>query len=94
MESHHIAASFELMLSDPHYNWAKEMATEDFIRVRQLMIDMVLATDMSFHFRELNMLKERLAKEEFNPSENEKDKLLILKYAFHLSDISNPAKSF
>ena len=62
MESHHIAASFKLMLSDTQYNWAKAMATEDFMRVRQLMIDMVLATDMSFHFRELNMLKERLAK--------------------------------
>lgn len=94
LESHHVAAAFELMLSDPQFNWAKEMATEDFTRVRQLMIDMVLTTDMSFHFRELNQLKERLAKQEFNPSESEKDKLIILKNAFHLSDISNPAKSF
>ncbi len=51
LENHHIASAFELMLSEPDNNWASEVAEDDFTRIRKLMIDFVLATDMSFHFR-------------------------------------------
>lgn len=55
------------------------------------MIDCVLATDMSFHFRELKHAKDRMAMPDY-ALENEKDKLMIIKFAFHLADISNPVK--
>lgn len=55
------------------------------------MIDCVLATDMSLHFKGINQVKDRMAQADF-ALENEKDKLLILKFGFHLADISNPAK--
>jgi hypothetical protein len=50
LENHHIASSFELMLKTGN-NWAREVAEDDFTRIRRLMIDFVLATDMSLHFR-------------------------------------------
>lgn len=55
------------------------------------MIDCVLATDMSFHMRDLNTLKTR-TNSELNLVENETDRLLVLKFSFHLADISNPIK--
>lgn len=51
LENHHIASAFELMLSEPDNNWASEVAEDDFARIRRIMIDLVLATDMSFHFK-------------------------------------------
>lgn len=91
MENHHIAAAFELMLGNPDNNWACKLESTDFLRVRQLMIDCVLATDMSFHFKELKHAKERTAMADYS-LDNEKDKVMIIKLSFHLADISNPVK--
>ena len=93
LENHHIAASFELMLGNSQNNWAYQFEQADFLRVRQLMIDCVLATDMSHHFKELNELKQRVAQEDFAPAKG-KDKLAVIKFAFHLADISNPIKAW
>jgi hypothetical protein len=58
-----------------------------------MMIDCVLATDMSHHMSAVNSIKSRLESEEYS-LQNEKDRLMILKFAFHLSDISNPVKKW
>lgn len=81
------------MLGNTANNWANKLESEDFARVRQLMIDCVLATDMSFHFKEVNRVKDRMAQTDFE-LKAEKDKLMILKLAFHLADISSPAKEW
>lgn len=81
------------MLGNPMNNWAHKLESTDFVRVRQLMIDCVLATDMSQHFKEVNHIKDRMAKADFS-LDNEKDKLMILKFTFHLADISNPVKKW
>jgi hypothetical protein len=56
------------------------------------MIDCVLATDMSFHFKEFNAIKARVVQSDYDIQTNEQDRLQILKFAFHLSDISNSVK--
>lgn len=93
LEAHHIAAAFELMLGDSKNNWAVQMPTEDFDRIRQIMIDCVLATDMTMHMKEFSNLKNRVTMPDYSLS-NEKDKLAVIKYAFHLADISNPIKQW
>jgi hypothetical protein len=57
------------------------------------MIDCVLATDMSQHFKEFNHAKSRVSMADYS-LENEKDKLMIMKLSFHLADISNAAKKW
>ncbi len=57
------------------------------------MIDCVLATDMSVHFKEFNHVKSRLTQSDYS-LENEKDKLMIIKMAFHFADISNVVKKW
>jgi hypothetical protein len=93
LESHHIAAAFEVMLGDPNNNWAVKFEQSDFIRVRQLMINCVLATDMSHHFKELNNLKTKTGQSDWSLS-NEENKQSFLKFCFHLADISNPVKKW
>jgi hypothetical protein len=53
LENHHIAASFALMNADEQNNWMHKFKTDDFKRMRKLIIDAVFATDMSKHFGEL-----------------------------------------
>ena len=57
------------------------------------MIDCVLATDMSAHFKEFNHVKNRIAQPDYS-LENEKDKLMIMKMAFHFADFSNVVKKW
>ncbi len=91
LESHHIASAFELMLGKSANNWAIKLSSEDFGRVRQMMIDCVLATDMALHFKEINRVKDRMDQPDYD-LKNEKDKHMITKLVFHLADISNPTK--
>jgi hypothetical protein len=60
-----------------------------FREFRSLVIDMVLATDMSSHFQQIKTLKSLLGHSEFNI-----DKSKGLSYILHCSDISHPAKEF
>lgn len=55
LESHHLAASFKLMTHESN-NWAINFSSADFKRVRQVIIQCVLTTDMTKHFSELGQL--------------------------------------
>lgn len=79
------------MTKDESCNWAAKMSREDFKRVRHVIIQTVMTTDMTKHFVEQGQLNARISDEAFNPAEA-KDKELLIKFMFHLSDISNPTK--
>lgn len=93
LENHHIAATFELMQSKEDFNWAIRYHPSEFKRLRKIMIQTVLATDMSKHFSDLGVLKSRMSSNEFEP-DSEKDKESLLNLMFHLADISNPIKTW
>ena len=56
------------------------------------MIGCILATDMSKHFGEQSKFKSRVTSWDYDPAGNDKD--ITMHVAFHLADISNPAKKF
>jgi hypothetical protein len=91
LENYHIATSSAIM-QDPKYNILEKYSREDYKRSRQLMIACVLGTDMSKHFSELGKLKTRTTAADFSP--HDKDKELLIVMMFHLTDISNSAKSW
>ncbi|KAF5827146.1 hypothetical protein DUNSADRAFT_1247 [Dunaliella salina] len=49
LENHHLAAAF-LLLKQPSYNFLSSMPKPSFDRLRKLVIELVLATDMKQHF--------------------------------------------
>jgi hypothetical protein len=53
---------------------------------------MVLSTDMTFHFDNLQKMKLRSNSQDFDL--NNKDKDLVMEHIIHASDISNPIRSF
>ncbi|MEW5305755.1 MAG: hypothetical protein WDW36_008274 [Sanguina aurantia] len=54
MENHHLAATFRLMRSSPDVNFTAHLPKGDAERLRKMMIDLVLATDMKQHFSIIN----------------------------------------
>ncbi|XP_033206939.1 dual specificity calcium/calmodulin-dependent 3',5'-cyclic nucleotide phosphodiesterase 1 isoform X1 [Bombus vancouverensis nearcticus] len=86
LENHHISASFRILRED-ECNILQNLSREEFREFRSLVIDMVLATDMSFHFQQLKNMKNILSLAE--PSV---DKSKAVSLVLHCCDISHPAK--
>lgn len=74
----------------PHNDTKTRPRTLPNREFRSLVIDMVLATDMSSHFQQIKAMKNIL-----NHSDNfNADKSKILSLVIHISDISHPAKEW
>ena len=65
LENHHIAASWLLTLSDEKLDVFCRLDKDEYKKLRERMISMVLATDMTFHFSDMAKLKARLASSGF-----------------------------
>ncbi|CAD0195921.1 unnamed protein product [Chrysodeixis includens] len=86
LENHHISAAFRLM-RDEECNLLQNLSREEFREFRTLVIDMVLATDMSFHFQQLKNMRSLLTL-----AEPTVDKSKAVSLILHCCDISHPAK--
>eukprot|EP00731_Ephydatia_muelleri_P019154 Em0011g1194a len=98
LENHHLAVAFELM-KDPTRNFLENTCKSQRQAFRKLIIDMVLATDMSRHFKHLGQLKTLL--ESNNVANNGllqldkyHDRVEVLQGLLHCADLSNQTKSF
>lgn len=60
LENHHISAAFELLRSDER-NILSNLSKDQYIEFRTLVVDMVLATDMTNHFSQIKDMKAFLA---------------------------------
>ncbi|XP_071448925.1 dual specificity calcium/calmodulin-dependent 3',5'-cyclic nucleotide phosphodiesterase 1A-like isoform X2 [Hetaerina americana] len=86
LENHHISAAFRT-LREEECNILQNLTREDFREFRGLVIDMVLATDMSFHFQQIKNMRNSLTL-----GETSIDKSKALSLVLHCCDISHPAK--
>lgn len=80
------------MCSSQENNWALNFEPSEFMRMRKLMIQCILATDMARHMAEIGQWKNRSMIEDYDPAD--RDKLLVLRMAFHMADISGSTKQF
>ena len=87
LENHHISAAFRL-LKDDDCNILSNMSREEYRELRSLIIDMVLSTDMSFHFQQIKNMKNLLTL----PDAIDKPKVLCM--VLHCCDISHPSKQW
>ncbi|XP_023031687.1 calcium/calmodulin-dependent 3',5'-cyclic nucleotide phosphodiesterase 1 isoform X4 [Drosophila willistoni] len=88
LENHHVSASFRL-LKDDEYNILTHLSREEYRELRTLIIDMVLATDMTCHFQQLKTMRNLLTLQEATI-----DKSKALSVVLHCCDISHPAKQW
>ncbi|XP_067343063.1 dual specificity calcium/calmodulin-dependent 3',5'-cyclic nucleotide phosphodiesterase 1A [Channa argus] len=85
-ENHHVSAAYRLLQSDDELNILTNLSKDDWRELRTLVVEMVLATDMSCHFQQVKAMKSLLQQ----PEEIDKPKALSL--LLHTADISHPAK--
>jgi len=100
LENYHVAAGFTILAKDS-MNFMEDLTDQEFRTVRSLVVDLILATDMSQHFDIVSAFKMRMQSLDsgggvgqmgyFVPDSHE-DKKLLMRIALKVSDISNPAK--
>ncbi|XP_016430898.1 calcium/calmodulin-dependent 3',5'-cyclic nucleotide phosphodiesterase 1C-like isoform X2 [Sinocyclocheilus rhinocerous] len=88
LESHHVSAAYRLLQDDDEMNILYNLSKDDWRELRALVVEMVLATDMSCHFQQVKAMKNFLQQ----PEGIDKPKALSL--LLHTADISHPAKNW
>ncbi|VDM52245.1 unnamed protein product [Angiostrongylus costaricensis] len=85
LENHHVSACFRL-IKEEDKNIFSHLTRDEFRELRSMVIDIVLATDMSTHFVQIKTMKNMLSL----PEGIDKNKALCL--IVHACDISHPSK--
>ncbi|OMJ86076.1 hypothetical protein SteCoe_12432 [Stentor coeruleus] len=88
LENHHVAASFAL-LQDKNQNFFESVPIDIYRKYRKNIINLVLATDFSKHFKDIAKLK--LIYKDMNV---EKTKDFMLRVFMHAADISNSTRKW
>ncbi|XP_020716286.1 high affinity cAMP-specific and IBMX-insensitive 3',5'-cyclic phosphodiesterase 8 isoform X5 [Ceratitis capitata] len=95
LESHHASITFRLTLSDDKVNIFKNLDTESFKSVRSVVIDMILATEMTRHFEHLAKFVSIFGSDE-EPKDivqsEEESSILIRRMMIKVADVSNPSR--
>ncbi|XP_015788070.1 calcium/calmodulin-dependent 3',5'-cyclic nucleotide phosphodiesterase 1B isoform X3 [Tetranychus urticae] len=89
LENFHVSAAFRI-LKESDCNILVNLNKEEYRELRTLVIDMVLATDMSSHFQQIKTMKSLLT----NSNEFTVDKSKALSLVLHCCDISHPSKQW
>ncbi|KAL4660739.1 high affinity cAMP-specific and IBMX-insensitive 3',5'-cyclic phosphodiesterase 8A-like [Arapaima gigas] len=107
LESHHTALAFQITTRDEKCNIFKNMERTEYRTLRQAIIDMVLATEMTKHFEHVNKFvnsinKPLAALEETGGSGEEEsvksiltspeNRILIKRMLIKCADVSNPCR--
>ncbi|XP_044143432.1 LOW QUALITY PROTEIN: calcium/calmodulin-dependent 3',5'-cyclic nucleotide phosphodiesterase 1B [Bufo gargarizans] len=87
LENHHVSAVYRIM-QDDEMNIFVNLTKDEFTELRSLVIEMVLATDMSCHFQQVKTVKSALQSMETI------DKAKALSLLLHAADISHPTKQW
>lgn len=91
-ENYHASQAFRLALQSEEHNIFAGLSTSEFKMVRELVIAMVLSTDMAIHFELLERFNIELSK--CADISKWQDKSLALQMIVHLADLANPARAF
>uniref|UniRef100_A0A8C6RS45 Phosphodiesterase n=2 Tax=Nannospalax galili TaxID=1026970 RepID=A0A8C6RS45_NANGA len=108
LESHHAALAFQLTLENDKCNIFKNMERNEYRTLRQGIIDMVLATEMTKHFEHVNKFinsinkplttlkeKEEIGKDQGAISamlKTPENRALIKRMMIKCADVSNPCR--
>ncbi|KOC59811.1 High affinity cAMP-specific and IBMX-insensitive 3',5'-cyclic phosphodiesterase 8B [Habropoda laboriosa] len=104
LESHHAALTFKLSLSNDNVNIFKNLERDTYKQLRQTVIDMILATEMTKHFEHLarfmNICSSRIADYQQAYSDTvdmsvvlQPDNVVLVKrMMIKCADVSNPTR--
>eukprot|EP00455_Lapot_gusevi_P033297 TRINITY_DN3637_c0_g1_i9.p1 TRINITY_DN3637_c0_g1~~TRINITY_DN3637_c0_g1_i9.p1 ORF type:complete len:272 (+),score=53.04 TRINITY_DN3637_c0_g1_i9:52-867(+) len=88
LESFHVAAGFQVLLK-PHNNFLCHLPPADWAVFRKVVIDLVMATDLSSHFQILEQFKTRAPLLQMDSAD---DRKMMMQIVLKCGDISHPVK--
>uniref|UniRef100_A0A2K6UBM3 3',5'-cyclic-AMP phosphodiesterase n=1 Tax=Saimiri boliviensis boliviensis TaxID=39432 RepID=A0A2K6UBM3_SAIBB len=96
LENHHLAVGFKLLQAE-NCDIFQNLSTKQRLSLRRMVIDMVLATDMSKHMNLLADLKTMVETKKVTSLgvlllDNYPDRIQVLQSLVHCADLSNPTK--
>uniref|UniRef100_A0A8C2MHS0 Phosphodiesterase n=1 Tax=Cricetulus griseus TaxID=10029 RepID=A0A8C2MHS0_CRIGR len=96
LENHHLAVGFKLLQAE-NCDIFRNLSTKQRLSLRRMVIDMVLATDMSKHMSLLADLKTMVETKKVTSLgvlllDNYSDRIQVLQSLVHCADLSNPTK--
>lgn len=91
LEHHHCSIAFKLLL-DPKNDIFELLSEAQYWNVRQIIIKMILSTDVTKHFDIIGAFKGRMSTKKF-PENTPEDQQMILNMCLYASDHCNPCKS-
>uniref|UniRef100_A0A665VSK1 Phosphodiesterase n=1 Tax=Echeneis naucrates TaxID=173247 RepID=A0A665VSK1_ECHNA len=103
LESHHAALAFQITTRDDKCNIFKNIERNEYRTLRQAIIDMVLATEMTKHFEHVNKFVNSINKPLAALEENgesvksiltsPENRILVKRMLIKCADISNPCRA-
>ncbi|XP_040097040.1 cAMP-specific 3',5'-cyclic phosphodiesterase 4C isoform X1 [Oryx dammah] len=96
LENHHLAVGFKLLQAE-NCDIFQNLSTKQRLSLRRMVIDIVLATDMSKHMNLLADLKTMVETKKVTSLgvlllDNYSDRIQVLQSLVHCADLSNPTK--
>ena len=91
LESMHVATAWKVLLED-ECNFLSALSKDQYVEFRDTVIQLVLATDMKYHFEHYTKFKTKVSSDTFVPGCDREDVKFLLAIAMHTADIANPAK--
>uniref|UniRef100_A0A182NJW4 3',5'-cyclic-AMP phosphodiesterase n=1 Tax=Anopheles dirus TaxID=7168 RepID=A0A182NJW4_9DIPT len=96
LESHHAATTFRLTLGDDKINIFKHLDRDMYKLARSIIVDMILATEMTRHFEHLAKFVSVFgtdveSKEPLAP-DNDDNQILVRRMLIKCADVSNPTR--
>jgi hypothetical protein len=95
LENMHISETFKLINSNQDCNIFSGVDSNIYKQMRKEMISCVLATDMEYHSKQIEIMKKYIEEHKNNEkNENANELQNFLDIFIHSADISNPTKPF
>ncbi|KAL4460858.1 hypothetical protein ABPG74_016330 [Tetrahymena malaccensis] len=91
LENHHASKTFQ-MFNDPNLDITVNFTKEQYRLFREMVISIILSTDMAKHFSDIAKLKSRLGTDDYDIKG--KDKQMCIDTIIHACDVSNPVKTW
>ena len=93
LENMHLSEAMQLLLSESRINFLSHLSSDLFVDFYGLVVQLVLATDMSKHIEITSQFSALVNAGELSPG-NKMHRLLLMKMFLKFADISNPSRTW
>lgn len=95
LENHHASEAWKALMNNPSFNFLCNLTSSEYARLRFLVVELILATDLIKHNKIIESFRSRTSKCNFSPKvdwNNGEERLLVCKMIIKIADVATPCK--